>query len=160
VIGERTWGKGSVQTLIQLEGGKSLLKLTTASYRRPSGKNIHRFPDAKETDEWGVMPDAGMKIELGDEEMTRLIQNRRERDILQSPVKDGEKKADAKQNSPPPVDRQLQAAVKYLTAELAKRRWKVRLTKKSAGLPGTRAKHSIDGLVFSSNSQPPPGGLY
>ena len=61
VIGERTWGKGSVQNVIELEGGKSALKLTTASYHRPSGKNIHRFPDAKETDEWGVMPDAGLR---------------------------------------------------------------------------------------------------
>ena len=111
-----------MQTLIQLEGGRSLLKLTTASYRRPSGKNIHRFPDAKETDQWGVMPDAGMKIELGDEEMTRLIQDRREdRDILQLPAKDGEKKADAKEKSPPAVDRQLQAAVKYVAAELQKK---------------------------------------
>jgi len=74
VIGERTWGKGSVQTLIQLDSGKSVLKLTTASYRRPNGKNIHRFPDAKETDEWGVMPDAGFKIDLDNEEMVRLIQ--------------------------------------------------------------------------------------
>ena len=54
VIGERTWGKGSVQNVIELEGGRSALKLTTASYQRPNGKNIHRFPDAKETDEWGV----------------------------------------------------------------------------------------------------------
>ena len=64
VIGERTWGKGSVQNVIELEGGKSALKLTTASYHRPSGKNIHRFPDAKETDEWGVMPDAGYEVRL------------------------------------------------------------------------------------------------
>jgi len=120
VIGERTWGKGSVQTLIQLDSGKSLLKLTTASYRRPSGKNIHRFPDAKETDEWGVMPDAGFKIDLDNEEMVRLIQDRRERDVLQPPAKDGEKKTNAKDKSPAPVDRQLQAAVKYLNAELAK----------------------------------------
>ena len=56
VGGERTWGKGSVQTLIPLESGKGVLKLTTASYCRPNGKNIHRFPDAKDTDEWGVMP--------------------------------------------------------------------------------------------------------
>ena len=63
VIGERTWGKGSVQNVIELEGGKSALKLTTASYQRPSGKNIHRFPDAKETDEWGVMPDDGLRGE-------------------------------------------------------------------------------------------------
>jgi carboxyl-terminal processing protease len=125
VIGERTWGKGSVQTLIQLDRGKSLLKLTTASYRRPSGKNIHRFPDAKETDEWGVMPDAGFKIELDDDdEMRRLVQDRRDRDILQSPVKGGERKSEkseGKDKSAAPVDRQLQAAVKYLNGELAKK---------------------------------------
>ena len=54
VVGERTWGKGSVQNIIEMDGGNSALKLTTAGYRRPNGKNIHRFPDAKETDEWGV----------------------------------------------------------------------------------------------------------
>lgn len=126
VIGERTWGKGSVQTLIQLDDRTSLLKLTTASYRRPSGKNIHRFPDAKDSDEWGVVPDAGRKIELDDEEMIRLIQDRRQRDVLPSPVKEGakkaagEKKTEPKDKSPAPVDRQLQAALKYLAAELAK----------------------------------------
>lgn len=82
VIGERTWGKGSVQNVIELEDGKSALKLTTASYRRPSGQNIHRFPDSKESDEWGVMPDPGYEIKLGDEELGRLIADRRERDIL------------------------------------------------------------------------------
>ena len=64
IIGERTWGKGSVQNVIELEDGRSALKLTTASYKRPSGKNIHRFPDAKETDEWGVMPDEGYELKI------------------------------------------------------------------------------------------------
>jgi carboxyl-terminal processing protease len=82
IIGERTWGKGSVQNVIELESGRSALKLTTASYKRPSGKNIHRFPDAKETDEWGVMPDAGYELKLSDREMGELIRHRRERDIL------------------------------------------------------------------------------
>ena len=45
VMGERTWGKGSVQNIIELENGRSALKLTTAAYKRPSGKNIHRFPE-------------------------------------------------------------------------------------------------------------------
>ncbi|MEN6451356.1 MAG: S41 family peptidase, partial [Thermoguttaceae bacterium] len=84
IVGERTWGKGSVQNLIGLEEGRSALKLTTASYRRPSGKNIHRFPDAKETDEWGVTPDAHYKIDLGDDELLALIESRRQRDVLQS----------------------------------------------------------------------------
>lgn len=82
VIGERTWGKGSVQNVIELEGGKSALKLTTASYHRPNGKNIHRFPDAKETDEWGVMPDSGFEVKLNGAQTGRLIEYRRKRDIL------------------------------------------------------------------------------
>ncbi len=84
IIGERTWGKGSVQNVIELENGKSALKLTTASYQRPSGKNIHRFPDSKESDEWGVMPDKGFELKLGDGEMGELMRYRRERDILRS----------------------------------------------------------------------------
>ena len=82
VIGERTWGKGSVQNVIELESGRSALKLTTASYQRPNGHNIHRFPDAKETDEWGVKPNDGYEMRLSDRELGRLIQYRRQRDIL------------------------------------------------------------------------------
>ena len=61
MVGERTWGKGSVQNVIEMEQGKSLLKLTTAGYLRPSGKNIHRCPQAAETDDWGVTPDRALK---------------------------------------------------------------------------------------------------
>ncbi len=82
VIGERTWGKGSVQNVIELEGGKSALKLTTANYHRPSGKNIHKFPDAKESDEWGVMPDAGYDVRMSRDQMERMVEDRRDRDIL------------------------------------------------------------------------------
>jgi carboxyl-terminal processing protease len=125
IVGERTWGKGSVQNLIELEDGRSALKLTTASYRRPSGKNIHRFPDAKESDEWGVTPDAGYKLELSDDEMLALIQARRQRDILQPPAPAASAvaaKPSPSAKSAAAVDRQLQAAVKHLDTELAKAR--------------------------------------
>ena len=69
IMGERTWGKGSVQNVIPLEEQRSALKLTTASYRRPNGHNIHRFPDAKESDEWGVMPNKGYELRLDDRQM-------------------------------------------------------------------------------------------
>lgn len=82
IVGERTWGKGSVQNVIELEGGRSALKLTTASYLRPSGKNIHRFPDAKESDEWGVMPNDGYEVKLRENEMREMVASRRLRDIL------------------------------------------------------------------------------
>ena len=61
VVGQRSYGKGSVQNIIDLEDGNSVLKLTVATYQRPSGKNIHRFKNAKESDEWGVSPDPGLR---------------------------------------------------------------------------------------------------
>jgi carboxyl-terminal processing protease len=39
VMGEKTFGKGSVQTILPMENG-SALKLTTARYYTPSGKSI------------------------------------------------------------------------------------------------------------------------
>jgi carboxyl-terminal processing protease len=99
VIGERTWGKGSVQNVIEVEGGKSALNLTTASYQRPSGKNIHRFPDAKESDVWGVTPDSGYDLKLEDGELYKLNSYLHERDLLQvnhhgAAAKDAAKTAD------------------------------------------------------------------
>jgi carboxyl-terminal processing protease len=82
VMGERTWGKGSVQNVIPLERDRSALKLTTASYVRPSGKNIHRFSDADEDDEWGVVPDQGYERKLTDAELIALVKKRRNRDVL------------------------------------------------------------------------------
>lgn len=108
VVGERTWGKGSVQNVIELEGGKSALKLTTASYHRPSGKNIHRLPKATEKDEWGVMPNDGFEVKLSNEDMTKLFDSRREREILRT----GEA---AKSDY---VDVQLARGVKYLKETL------------------------------------------
>jgi carboxyl-terminal processing protease len=100
VIGERTWGKGSVQNVIELESGKSALKLTTASYQRPNGHNIHRFPDAKETDEWGVKPNDGFEMKLSDRELERLAVYRRQRDILVAKPKSGESPEPQKSDEP------------------------------------------------------------
>lgn len=41
ILGETSFGKGSVQTLFALEGGYAL-KLTTAKYFTPSGRSIHK----------------------------------------------------------------------------------------------------------------------
>ncbi|QDT38038.1 S41 family peptidase [Stratiformator vulcanicus] len=82
VIGERTWGKGSVQNVIDLGGGSSALKLTTASYHRPSGKNIHRFPDSTEDDVWGVTPDEEYRIRFDDGQLRSYLIERRRRDVI------------------------------------------------------------------------------
>ena len=80
VVGQRSYGKGSVQNLIDLEGGTSILKLTVASYYRPSGENIHRFKNAKTTDKWGVSPDPGMEVKLSHRDFVTWFIARRERD--------------------------------------------------------------------------------
>ena len=48
VMGERTFGKGSVQTLVPLGTGNTALRLTTARYYTPSGRSVQ---------EGGITPD-------------------------------------------------------------------------------------------------------
>ena len=48
LLGTRTFGKGSVQTLVPLNSQKAALKLTTARYYTPAGQTIH---------EKGITPD-------------------------------------------------------------------------------------------------------
>jgi len=84
IVGERSWGKGTVQNVIPVEGGKSVLKLTVASYWRPSGKNIHRLKDVPETAEWGVSPDPDDDVKLTEEQRERWATFRREHDMAKS----------------------------------------------------------------------------
>jgi carboxyl-terminal processing protease len=80
IVGQRSYGKGSVQNIIDLDGGNSVLKLTVASYYRPSGENIHRFKNAKNSDKWGVSPDPGAEVKLPMREFIRWFRARRNRD--------------------------------------------------------------------------------
>lgn len=112
VMGERTWGKGSVQNVISLEHGLSALKLTTASYQRPSGKNIHRFPGAADDDPWGVIPDEGFAVATSTSEMIALIRKQNGRDIAD--VSDEHKEKED-------TDPLIKMALEYLMAELGKK---------------------------------------
>lgn len=73
IVGERSFGKGSVQNVFPLESGRSALKLTTARYYGPSGRNIHRGPDDTEEDTWGVQPDPGFAVPLDEEARKRVM---------------------------------------------------------------------------------------
>jgi carboxyl-terminal processing protease len=82
VVGERSWGKGTVQNIVPVERGQSALKLTTASYWRPNGHNIDRHdPVAKQTGRWGVEPDPGLAIELTEEMIFDIRRQRNRRDL-------------------------------------------------------------------------------
>lgn len=57
IVGERSFGKGSVQHLIHLVDHPAAIKLTTAYYRLPKGAIIHRTVRNAAGDTWGVLPD-------------------------------------------------------------------------------------------------------
>jgi carboxyl-terminal processing protease len=145
VVGERSYGKGSVQNIIDLEDGNSVLKLTVASYLRPSGKNIHRFKNAKESDEWGVSPNKGLEVKLNPAQYATWFMARRDRDLVTigkrkprpeaekangEEKKAEEKKAEEKKDQEPAtkgrrgrsnrpfVDRQLEKALEVIKEKL------------------------------------------
>jgi carboxyl-terminal processing protease len=62
VLGEQTFGKGSVQSILPLQDG-SALKLTTAKYYTPSHKVIH---------EKGITPDSDVRMSAEEEEALYL----------------------------------------------------------------------------------------
>lgn len=117
VIGERTYGKGTVQTLIPTESGRSLLKLTSASYWRPSGRNIHRRGDAIDDDEWGVSPDPGFEVAFTEEQYEAFRKDRAARDLIAADSADREA-VTSEDPGKEFVDWQLQEAVEYLEEEL------------------------------------------
>ncbi|MBC8350827.1 MAG: PDZ domain-containing protein [Planctomycetes bacterium] len=67
IVGERTHGKGSVQSLITLKSGNAI-KLTTARFYLPNGRNIQKPSNATEEDVWGISPSEGFGVELSEEE--------------------------------------------------------------------------------------------
>ena len=144
VVGQRSFGKGSVQNILPLEDGNSVLKLTTQTYWRPSGKNIHRGKNAKDSDEWGVSPNPGLVVKVSEEDYETWARARRDRDLMAhgrprtkvEPAKD-EKKDEAPKPDPekpkpdaaapkpetakakPVEDRQLVKALEVIKAKLA-----------------------------------------
>lgn len=69
VVGSRTFGKGSVQTVIPLDNGDSI-KLTTARYYTPSGKSIQAR---------GIVPDIVLHPRAS--QMVKEDDSNRERDL-------------------------------------------------------------------------------
>jgi carboxyl-terminal processing protease len=65
-----------------LEGGRSAIRLTVGSYRRPSGKEIHKWKSSQDSDEWGVRPDPGLEVPLTNHQNDVILAARRKRDFI------------------------------------------------------------------------------
>lgn len=111
VVGQQSFGKGTVQSMIDLEGGKCAMKLTTAKYYLPSGRSIQRDKDGENG---GVHPD--IVVEISEDDVPMLLAHwRRLGRHVNSPVK-GPELPEELQHDPdnPFVDIQLQRAISYL----------------------------------------------
>jgi C-terminal processing protease CtpA/Prc len=131
IVGERTFGKGSVQMLFPLRDRTAYLKLTTSHYYLPQGKCIHREENSTT---WGVDPD--VTVEMTPEQKRDAINVRQAMDILRdagaSNDMDDASDATASASSPTTapttqatkkdllaVDAQLSAALLLLRLQLA-----------------------------------------
>jgi carboxyl-terminal processing protease len=82
LLGTRTLGKGSIQTLIKLDEGTGAIKLTTSEYRLPSGRNIDKRPGENE---WGIDPDDGYFVPLDRSKTEAMLKRRQERHVVGRP---------------------------------------------------------------------------
>ena len=86
------------------------MKLTIATYWRPSGKNIHRTSaNGKDADEWGVLPSPGFELKQTPRERADLEEHLRDLEIISRKDKPAAKEAKADFK-----DRQLDKALEYL----------------------------------------------
>jgi carboxyl-terminal processing protease len=113
VIGERTFGKGSVQNVIRLEDGQGAIKLTTAYYYLPNGECIHKTKQAEATGKWGVEP--LIEVKLSEEELLQIYNSRRDADIIRPA---SQPTTTATRPKGLLIDRQLDQALKSLKVEL------------------------------------------
>jgi carboxyl-terminal processing protease len=113
VIGTRSFGKGSVQTIIPL-GANGAIRLTTARYYTPSGRSIQAR---------GIDPDLVVEQELPPEMQSkatsRLPSESALRGHLKGESKDGKENSGSSNYVPKEAekDTQLQYALKYLRGE-------------------------------------------
>jgi C-terminal peptidase prc len=125
IMGERSYGKGSVQNIQDFDATGGKIKLTTATYWRPNGKNINKSSTkGRAQDEWGVTPNKGYVLKLSPKDQDALFDFQRAQEIIKRPNwKSKEPKTEFK-------DRQLDLAVKYLLGQI-KTVGKPKLTKKA-----------------------------
>lgn len=109
VVGQRSFGKGSVQAVIELEDNKSALRLTTAYYYLPSDRCIHRREDNKDTDEWGIIPD--IVVEIDHQEDLAILDSWYESSVIRG-------SEDERAQASILIDKQLQRSLEVLREKL------------------------------------------
>lgn len=119
ILGTRSFGKGSVQTVLPLPSGVGQLKVTEQRYFGPSGKMIHRSDGSTE---WGVDPTPGFFVPMADDEYREMLRVRRDRSIIQK-VAGAPPTTDSRTILTELKDRQLESAALALASRLQSGQW-------------------------------------
>ncbi len=118
VLGERTYGKGSVQEVIPLDEQGGELKLTVAYYYLPSGRLVHKRPGATD---WGVQPQIYVPMDLATQEKVLIEHDEQEtfrRPLAKSVTRPATSQSSTQAVAQPMDDVQLQAAINTMLGVL------------------------------------------
>ncbi|MBM4086213.1 MAG: S41 family peptidase [Planctomycetes bacterium] len=107
LLGEKTFGKGSIQTLIPLEGGKSAVQLTTGKWFTPSGECIHQA---------GIKPDLEVTLDVA--QLKALGESMSKRHVEENRPAQDPRKAPPGTETKDFGDIQLQKAIELLKGML------------------------------------------
>jgi len=82
LVGERTYGKGSVQTTTHHPGGGAQLKYTMAYWYLPSGVRVPNHDEVKKAGlkNWGIAPD--IEVKLTSNELKKMLDVQRNNQVL------------------------------------------------------------------------------
>lgn len=126
VVGTRSYGKGSVQSVLEISHGKgSELKITEQGYYLPSGRSISRKDDVAT---WGVDPTDGFYVPMSNEETIAMLEARRRQEILHPAGGTRANEPEQRWNDPTWIletlkDPQLAAAVRAIRAKAQTGEW-------------------------------------
>lgn len=109
ILGSKSFGKASVQTIIPMDDGSGL-RLTTAFYYTPKGRHIQKT---------GILPDMDLKADLQKQQDEEAAKQK----------KAGEKSTETKRRFPEPIvevekDLVLQKALEWLKSEVTVKQYK------------------------------------
>ncbi len=114
LVGSRSFGKGSVQTIQNFRNNNAEMKLTIAYYYLPGGRRVHRDIDALPDADYGVMPD--IEVELTIDQFENLYETRNDAAVLYQKTEDDHPAFTA--DTVLASDPQLQAALLCLEAKI------------------------------------------
>ena len=117
LVGQQSYGKGSVQTVTDYPGDGAQLKYTMAYYHLPDGSRVKDRWAAEKAGkkDWGIMPN--VKIELRSDEMKKLFDIQRDNDVLAAADHDDNKSKLVRHNLTETLDADRQLAVAMLIAK-------------------------------------------